>query len=118
MGSRLIGTGRPRTCNISTEESYPSTKPKLGDWRGAPSRSSYWLMKRSSTTAAPQAFSNDAYPSPKGRSYCKRYTRGLAVTTQHLEPSLGTPSDKASTGQPQWPTPLGLYAPARGVNST
>jgi ribonuclease HI len=52
MGSRLIGTGRPRTCNVSTEESSPSTKPKLGDWRGAPSRSSYWVMKRSSTTAA------------------------------------------------------------------
>jgi transposase InsO family protein len=34
-------------------------------------------MKRSSTTAAPHAFSNDAYPSPKDRSYCKRYTRGL-----------------------------------------
>jgi hypothetical protein len=77
MGSRLIETGRPRTYNISTEESYHSTKPKLSDWRGAPSRSSYWVMKRSSTTAAPQAFSNDAYPSPKGRSYCKRYTRGL-----------------------------------------
>jgi hypothetical protein len=117
-GSRLIETGRPRTCNISTEESSPSTKSKLGDWRGAPSRSSYWAMKRSSTTAAPQAFSNDAYPSPKGKSYCKRYTRGLAVTTQHLEPSSGTPSDKASTGRPRWPTPLGLYAPARGVNST
>jgi hypothetical protein len=40
MGSRLIETGRPHTCNISTEESYPSTEPKLGDWRGAPSRSS------------------------------------------------------------------------------
>jgi ribonuclease HI len=40
MGSRLIETGRSRICNISTEESYPSTKPKLGDWRGAPSRSS------------------------------------------------------------------------------
>jgi hypothetical protein len=52
MGSRLIETGRPRTCNISTEESYPSTKPKLGDWRGAPSRLSYWVMKRSSTTSA------------------------------------------------------------------
>jgi transposase InsO family protein len=74
-------------------------------------------MKRSSTTAAPQAFSNDAYPSPKDRSYCKKYTRGLAVTMQHLEPSLGTPSDKASTGRPRWPTPLGLYAPAKGVNS-
>jgi ribonuclease HI len=39
-GSRLIETGRPRTCNISTKESYPSTEPKLGGWRGAPSRSS------------------------------------------------------------------------------
>jgi hypothetical protein len=39
MGSRLIETGRLRTCNISTEESYPSTEPKLGDWRGVPSRS-------------------------------------------------------------------------------
>jgi hypothetical protein len=58
------------------------------------------------------------YPSPKGRSYCKRYTRGLAVTMQHLEPSSGTPSDKASTGRPRWPMPLGLCAPARGVNST
>jgi hypothetical protein len=55
MGSRLIETGRPRTCNISTEESYPSTKPKLGDWHVAPSRSSYWVTKRSSTIAAPQA---------------------------------------------------------------
>jgi hypothetical protein len=118
MGSCLIETGRPRTCNISTEESYPSTKPKLDDWRGAPSRSSYWVMKRSSSTAAPQAFSNDAYPSLKDRSYCKIYTRGLAVTMQHLEPSSGTNSDKASTGRPRWPTPLGLYAPARGVNST
>jgi hypothetical protein len=34
----------------------------------------------------------------EGQSFCKRYTRGLAVTMQHLEPSLGTPSDKVSTG--------------------
>jgi ribonuclease HI len=101
MGLRQSETGRPHTCNISSEESYPSTRPKLGDWRGAPSRSSYWVMKRSSTTAAPPAFSNDAYPSPKDRSYCKKYTRGLAVTTQHLEPSWGTPSDKVSTGRPR-----------------
>jgi hypothetical protein len=118
MGSRLIKIGRPRTFNISTEESYPLTEPKLGDWRGAPSRSSYWVTRRSSTTAAPQASSNDAYPPPKVRSYCKKYTRGLAVTTQHLEPSLETPSDKVSTSQPRWLTPLGLYAPAKGVNST
>jgi hypothetical protein len=52
-GSRLIETSRPRTCNISTEESYPSTEPKLGDWRGAPSHSSCWGTGRSSTTAAP-----------------------------------------------------------------
>jgi ribonuclease HI len=117
MGSRLTRTGRPRTWNISSEESYPSTRPKLGDWRGAPSRSSYWVMKRSSTTTASQASSNDAYPSPKDRSYCKEYTRGLAVTMQHLEPSWETPPDKVSTGRPRWPTPLGLYALAKGVNS-
>jgi hypothetical protein len=51
-GSCLIETGRPRTCNISTEGSYPSTEPKLGGWRDAPSRSSCWEMGRSSTTAA------------------------------------------------------------------
>jgi hypothetical protein len=76
MGSRLIETGRPHTCNVSTEESYPSTEPKLGDWHSAPSRSSCWVTKRSSTTVAPQASSNDAYPSPKVKSYCKKYTRG------------------------------------------
>jgi hypothetical protein len=117
MGSRLIETSRPRTCNISTKESYPSTELKLGDWRDVPSRSSCWVTKRSSTTAAPQASFSDAYPSPKVRSYCKKYTRGLAVITRHLEPSLETPSNKVSTGQPRWPTPLGLYAPAKGVNS-
>jgi ribonuclease HI len=96
----------------------PSTEPKLGDWRGAPSRSSCWVTGRSSTTAAPQASSSGAYPSPKVRSYYKKYTRGLAVTTQHLGPSLETHSGRVSTGQPRWPTPLGLYAPAKGVNST
>jgi hypothetical protein len=35
VGSRLIKTGRPRTCNIFTEESYPPTEPRLGGWRGA-----------------------------------------------------------------------------------
>jgi hypothetical protein len=96
----------------------PNREPKLGDWHDAPSCSSCWGTRRSSTTAAPQTSSSDAYPSPKARSYYKKYTRGLAVTTQHLEPSLGMPSDKVSTGQPRWPLPLGLYAPAKGVNST
>jgi hypothetical protein len=118
MGSHLIETGGPRTCNISTEESCPSTEPKLGDWRGAPSRSSCWGTGRSSTTAAPQASSSDAYPSPKVRSYYNKYTRGLAVITQRLEPLLETLSDKVSTGQPRWPTPLELSAPAKVVNST
>jgi hypothetical protein len=117
MGSRLIEIGRPHTCNISTEESCPSTEPKLGDWRGAPSRSSCWGTGRSSTTAAPRASSSDAYPSPKARSSYKKYTRGLAVTTQRLEPLLGTLSDKVSTGRLRWPTPLELSAPAKGVNS-
>jgi hypothetical protein len=75
-------------------------------------------MKKSCTTAAPQAFSNDAYLSPKDKSCYKKYTRGVAVTMQHLEPSWETLSDKVSTGRPRWPTPIGLYAPAEGVNST
>jgi hypothetical protein len=98
MGSRLIETGKPCTCNISTEESCPSTKPRLGNWRGAPSRSSYWVTRRSSTTAAPPASSSNAYLSPKARSSYKKYTRGLAVITPRLEPLLETPSDKVSTG--------------------
>jgi hypothetical protein len=118
MGSRLIKTGRPRTCNISTEGSYPSTEPKLGDCCGVPSRSSCWVTGRSSTTITPQASSSDAYPSLKVRSYYKKYTRWLAVITQRLEPLLEMPSDRVSTGQPRWITPLGLYAPAKGVNST
>jgi hypothetical protein len=117
-GSRLIETGRPHTCNISTEESYPSTRPKLGGWRGAPSRSSCWETGRSSTTAAPRASSSDAFPSPKVRSSYKRYTRGLAAITQHLEPLLEAPSDKVSTGRRRWPTSLELSAPAKGVSST
>jgi hypothetical protein len=118
MGSLLIETGRPHTCNIFAKESYPSTEPKLGDWRGAPSHSSCWVMGRSSTTEAPQASFSDAYPSLKVGSYYKKYTWGLAVITQRLEPLLEMPSDKVSTGQPRWPTPQGLYAPAKGVNST
>jgi hypothetical protein len=86
MGSRLIEIGRPRTCNISTEESYPSTEPKLGDWHGVPSRSSCWVTGRSSTTAAPQASSSDAYPLPKVWNYYKKCTRGLAVITQRSNP--------------------------------
>jgi hypothetical protein len=34
------------------------------------------------------------------------------------EPMLETPSDKVSTGQRRWPTPLELSAPAKGVSST
>jgi hypothetical protein len=118
MGSRQIRTGRPRTWNSSSEESFPSTRPKLGGWLGMPSHPSCWVMKKSSITAAPRASFNDAYLSPKDKSYCKKYTRGLAATMQRLEPSWGMPSDKVSTGQPRWPTPLGLCAPAGGVNST
>jgi ribonuclease HI len=116
--SRLIKTGRPRTCNISTKGSYPSTKPKLDGWRGTPSLSSCWEIGRSSTTAAPQVSSSDAFPSPKASSSCKRYTQGLAAITQHLEPSLETPSDKDSTSRRRWPTLLELSAPAKGVSST
>jgi hypothetical protein len=94
MGLRQTKTGRPCTCNISSEESCLSTRPKLGDWLGAPSRSFYCVMKKSCTTTAPQAFSNDAYLSTKDKSCYKKYTRGLAVTMQHLGPSWETLSDR------------------------
>jgi ribonuclease HI len=87
MGSHQSQTGRPHTWNISSAESCPSIRPKLGDWLGAPSRSFYWVMKGSCTTVAPQAFSNDAYPSHKDKSYYKKYTQGLAVTMRRLGPS-------------------------------
>jgi hypothetical protein len=116
-GSRLIKTGRPRTCNISTEESYPLTEPKLGGWRSAQSRSSCWEKGRSSTTAALQASSSDAAPPPKVRNSSEKYTRGLAATTQHLEPLSEMLSDKVSTGRRRWPTPLELSAPAKGISS-
>jgi ribonuclease HI len=63
------------------------------------------------TTVPPNVFSRD-------KSCYKKYTWGLAATMQHLGPSLETLFDKVSTGRPRWPTPLGLYAPAEGVNST
>jgi ribonuclease HI len=118
VGTSLIETGRPRTCNISTKESCPSTEPRLEDWRGAPSRSSYWVTGKSSTTAAHPASSSGAYPSLKARSSYEKYTRGLAVITQRPEPLLETPSDKVSTGRPRWPMPLELSALTKGVNST
>jgi len=99
MGLRQTKIGRPRTWNIFSDESCPSTRPKLGDRLGAPSRSFYWVMKKSCTTAAPQAFSNDAYPSTKDKSCYKKYTRGLAVTMHHLEPLWETFSDKVCTGR-------------------
>jgi hypothetical protein len=71
MGSHRSRTGRPRTWNISSEESCPSTRPKFGNWLGEPSRSFCWVMKRSCTTAPPQTFSNDAYPLPKDKSCYK-----------------------------------------------
>jgi ribonuclease HI len=54
----------------------------------------------------------------QGQELLQEYTRGLAVTMQHLGPSWETLSNKVSTGRSRWPTPLGLYAPAEGVNST
>jgi hypothetical protein len=54
----------------------------------------------------------------EGQELLQEIHSGLAVITQHLRPSLETPSDKVSTGQPRWPTPLELYTPAKGVNST
>jgi hypothetical protein len=118
MVSRLIETGRPRTCNISTEESCPSTELKLGDWRGTPSHSSCWVTGRSSTTAAPPASSAMHIHLQRPGALTRNTLGGLAVIMQRLEPWLEMLSDKVSTGRPRWPTPLELSAPIKGVNST
>jgi hypothetical protein len=54
----------------------------------------------------------------EGQELLQEIHSGACGHTQHLEPSLEMPSDRVSIGQPRWPTPLGLYAPAKGVNST
>jgi hypothetical protein len=58
-------------------------------------------MKKSYTTAAPWASSNDTYPLSKDKSWYKKYTRGLVITMQRLGPSWEMLSDKVSTGQPR-----------------
>jgi hypothetical protein len=83
VGSRLIKTGRPQTRNISTEESCPSTEPKLGGWRDAPSRSSCWEMGRSSATASPQK-------APGGYTH---HWEGLFVITKVLRPRTNELAD-------------------------
>jgi hypothetical protein len=82
-GSRLIKTGRPRTCDISTKESCPSTESKLGGWRDAPSRSSCWEMGRSSATAAPQK-------APGGYTH---HWEGLLVIAKVLRPGTNKLAD-------------------------
>jgi hypothetical protein len=76
-GLHQTKTGRPRTWNISSEESCPSTRPKLGDWLGVPSRSFYWVVKKSCTTAAPQAFSTMHIRRPRTRAVTRNTLAGL-----------------------------------------
>jgi ribonuclease HI len=54
----------------------------------------------------------------EGQELLQEIHLGACGHTQHLGPSWETPSDRVSTGRPRWPMPLGLYAPAKGVNST
>jgi hypothetical protein len=123
MGSRLIETGRPRTCNISTEESYPSTKPRLGDWRGAPSHSSCWVTGRSSTTGFTPFFlvygveailpTDLEYGSPRTRAYDDQSNRtNREDSLDQLEEARGM----ALLHSARYQQPLRLYH-ARGVRS-
>jgi hypothetical protein len=57
------------------------------------------LYRRSPTGVLQRCITNK-----QGRDLLS-YTRGLAVTTQRLEPSSETPSDKDSTGRPRSPMP-------------
>jgi hypothetical protein len=67
---------------------------------------------------SPSGILQRCIPIAQGQELLQEIHSGLAATMQHLEPSWGMHSDKVSTGQPRWSTPLGLYAPAGGVNST
>jgi hypothetical protein len=94
----------------------PQIRRKHGDSLGAPSHSCCWIGNY--TSAAPQESCSAAFPSGMGGNCFRKYTRGLAATTQRLERWSGTPSAKASTGQLMWPTPPRSYAPMKGANST
>jgi ribonuclease HI len=54
----------------------------------------------------------------EGQELLQEIHLGACGHTQHLGPSWETSSDRVSTGRPRWPMPLGLYAPAKSVNST
>jgi ribonuclease HI len=54
----------------------------------------------------------------KGQELLQEIHSGACDHHERLEPLLETLSDKVSTGRPRWPTPLELFAPAKGVNST
>jgi hypothetical protein len=93
MGPHRSRTGRPHTWNISSEESCHSTRPKLGDWLGAPSRSFCWVMKRSCTTAA-------LGHSPTMHIHCPR-TR---VVTRNTLGGLWSPCSTSSPHGKRFPT--------------
>jgi hypothetical protein len=114
MGLRQTRTSRPRTCNISSEESYPSTRLKLGDWLGVPSRSFYWVMKKSCTTAAPSGILQRCISVAQGQELLREIHSGACGHHATPRTLVGNTFRQGF----YWPTPLGLYAPVEGVNST
>jgi hypothetical protein len=66
---------------------------------------------------SPTASYNAVSQMRKARTCSKIYTRGLAVITRYLEPSLEMHSDKVSTGQPWSSMLLSWYAPAKDAST-
>jgi hypothetical protein len=61
-------------------------------------------------------YSNSVSRPSKGNSSCKTSMVGCATTTSCHGPSLETPSDKASIGQPWWQTLSKSFALVKGVS--
>jgi hypothetical protein len=99
-------TGVFCTSTVSLKGISPWIRLRLdGSLAGA--RALWYLAPiKSFIDAAPWASYNAVSQMRKARTCSRIYTRGLAVITRHLEPSLEMHSDKVCTSQLQSPTLL------------
>jgi hypothetical protein len=94
-GSRLIKTGRPRTCNISTEESYPSTEPRkagsfvlLGDGKELYHHSPSGILQRCISIAEGQELLREIHSGACGHHTAPRALVGNAFRQGFYWPTV------------------------------
>jgi hypothetical protein len=66
---------------------------------------------------SPSGCSCGASPKRRARIFFRRFTQGLAATTQRLRRWYEIPFDRVSTGPPLWQTPWRLFGPVRVASS-